>query len=92
MTNIGAEPLTLTGVTTSGDFTLTTSCGATLAAGASCAAAVTFAPTAAGVRTSTVSIADNATGAPHTITLTGTGVAAPSCKPASRCSASDDGV
>ena len=46
----------------------------TLAAGASCTINVVFAPGANGPRTATLNIADNATGSPQTVTLSGTGV------------------
>ncbi|MGA6961724.1 MAG: choice-of-anchor D domain-containing protein, partial [Candidatus Acidiferrales bacterium] len=46
-----------------------------LASGASCTIGVTFTPAAAGTRTATLSIADNATGSPQTVGLTGTGAA-----------------
>ncbi len=58
-----------------GDFARTTTCGATLAAGANCSISVTFRPTATGARTGTLSVSDNAPGSPHTIPLTGTGTA-----------------
>jgi hypothetical protein len=63
----------ITGITASGDFARSTTCGATLAAGASCTVAVTFAPTTAGTRSGTLSITSSATVSPHTVTLTGTG-------------------
>jgi sugar lactone lactonase YvrE len=46
----------------------------TLAAGASCTINVLFTPQAAGTRTATLNIADNATGSPQTVALSGTGV------------------
>ena len=46
----------------------------TLAAGASCTINVLFTPQASGTRTATLLIADNATGSPQTVALSGTGV------------------
>src|SRR5271155_623933 len=46
----------------------------TLAAGASCTINVVFTPGAAGTFTATLNIADNATGSPQAVTLSGTGV------------------
>jgi Bacterial Ig-like domain (group 2)/Divergent InlB B-repeat domain len=46
----------------------------TLAAGASCAINVLFTPGAAGARAGTLNIADNATGSPQMVALSGTGV------------------
>lgn len=44
-----------------------------LAAGASCTIELTFTPSAAGPRSATLSITDNAAGSPQTVSLTGTG-------------------
>jgi hypothetical protein len=63
-------PLTLSG---SSVFTETTTCTATLAVNASCTATVTFKPTAKTSYNGTLSIADNASGSPQKVTLTGTG-------------------
>ena len=61
-----------------GDFVLGAStCGPTLAAGASCTTSVTFRPTATGVRTADFTVVDNAAGSPHKLALTGTGLAVP---------------
>ncbi len=76
VTNTGADPMTLT-VTISGDFSQVTTCGTTLDSGATCTIAVTFTPTATGARTGTLSLVDSAPGSPHTVALTGTGVAPP---------------
>ncbi|MGO8948434.1 MAG: hypothetical protein ACLQUY_12400, partial [Ktedonobacterales bacterium] len=46
----------------------------TVAAGASCSLSVTFTPSANGTRSATVTITDNATGSPQSVTLSGTGV------------------
>jgi hypothetical protein len=83
LTNTGTAALTITGVTltgtNTGDFAQTNTCPvspATLAANANCTISVTFKPTATGARSANVSIADNATGSPQTVPLTGTGAAA----------------
>jgi hypothetical protein len=54
-----------------------TTCTTSLAASASCTISVEFKPTATGSLPASLSIADNATGAPQLVTITGTGVAAP---------------
>ncbi len=46
-----------------------------LAPGASCTATVTFKPSAAGNRTASVNITDDAAGSPHIIPVSGTGIA-----------------
>jgi hypothetical protein len=53
-------PLTIFSVEASGDFSLRgNACGASLAAGSSCAISVGFAPTATGVRSGTLSVFHN---------------------------------
>ena len=76
VTNIGPDPLSMV-VQAGGDFSSVTSCGNSLPTGESCAVAVSFTPTAAGARSGTLSFIDNAAGSPHTVALSGTGVAAP---------------
>ena len=80
VSNTGTLPLVVSGVTVTGtdaaSFTATPVAGcASIAPGASCAINVTFAPTTAGPKAATVTISDNAPGSPHTVRLTGTGVA-----------------
>lgn len=79
LTNSGNAALTITGITitgaNAGDFAETNTCPASLAAEANCSINVTFKPTASGARTASVSIADNATGSPQAVTLSGTGAA-----------------
>lgn len=78
--NSGNAALTITGVTVTGanagDFSETTTCGASVAAGANCSISVTFKPTAAGARTAAINVADNAAGTPQTVALAGTGASA----------------
>jgi len=75
LTNSGTGTVTFNtnGITISGDYGDASVCGATLVAGAQCTVVVTFAPTATGTRTGTLSISDNAAGSPQTATLSGTG-------------------
>ena len=77
VTNIGADTLNISLITGTAEFSSSTSCGTTLAPGGTCAIAVSFTPSAAGSRTGTLSITDDAAGSPHTVALVGTGVAAP---------------
>lgn len=76
LTNAGQATLNISGVTISGpnpaDFAQTNDC-TTLAPSAGCTIHVTFMPIAAGQRSATISITDNAPGSPHTIALSGTG-------------------
>jgi hypothetical protein len=76
VTNSGSGTLTVGTIAATAPFAETNSCTSVAPAG-TCTISVTFTPTAAGLATGTLSIADNATGSPQTITLNGTGVAAP---------------
>jgi len=73
LTNSGNATLSITSIAANGDFKETDNCGSSVTAGANCTINVTFTPTAAGSRTGTLSITDNASGSPHTVSLTGTG-------------------
>jgi hypothetical protein len=73
VTNSGTAAAPVTSITTTGDFSQTNNCGASVAAGSSCAVNVTFRPTAAGSRTGSLSI--TAAGIANTVPLSGTGVA-----------------
>ena len=84
LSNTGTGTLLISSVvlggTDPGDYTLTNSCGSSLAAAAHCTLSVTFTPKAAGTRTATITITDNSglvTGATQTINLTGTGADIP---------------
>jgi hypothetical protein len=75
LTNTGNANLTISSISTSGDFSQTNTCGGAIGAGASCAIQVTFAPTAVGQRVGALTLADNAANSPQTVSLTGTGLA-----------------
>ena len=81
--DIGVNPITVSSITTTGDFAETDNCvprsnqamvKPDKAAG-SCGINVTFTPTAGGSRSGTLTINDNAQGNPHTVALSGTGMA-----------------
>ena len=73
-TNTGDAPLTITSVATSSkSFGVLNACGDSLAAGASCSIGVFFDPASSGSNTGTVTIADNASGSPQTVALSGMG-------------------
>jgi hypothetical protein len=73
--NVGTVPLQVTSITTSGDFAETDNCVGTVPAGGGrCTINVTFTPTVLVAETEQLAINDNATGSPHLITLTGTGI------------------
>ncbi len=70
--DINTGGITISGADAS-SFTKTTTCGATLAASASCTISVTFSPAAIGALTASLKIADNASGSPQSVSLSGTG-------------------
>lgn len=74
VTNNLATALSITSISTSGDFGQTNTCGSSLAAGASCTVSVTFTPQQTGTRAGTITLSDNAPiGNPQTVSLTGNG-------------------
>jgi len=82
--NNQSSALTILSIASSvADFTSTTGCPltpSTLAAGSTCKLNVTFAPTAAGVRSGSLTISTNASNSP-TVALTGTGVLSATVNP-----------
>jgi hypothetical protein len=80
LTNSGNAALSITGITFSGansnDFSQSNNCGASVAADANCTISVTFTPSASGIRSASLSIADNASGSPQTVALSGAGTSA----------------
>jgi hypothetical protein len=74
LTNKQNVSLTGIAISTTGDFSeTTTTCSTTLAAKANCKISVVFKPTATGLRTGTLSVADSASNTPQTSALSGTG-------------------
>jgi hypothetical protein len=77
LSNTGNGALSISGIALTGanpsDFAQSNNCGASVAAGGSCTISVTFTPAASGSFTAAVSVADNASGSPQTLTLSGTG-------------------
>ncbi|WP_041596869.1 choice-of-anchor D domain-containing protein [Granulicella tundricola] len=76
-TNTGEGPITVTGVTTTGDFAVTSACTAPVAISSTCTANVVFRPTAAGTRTGSVTFATNVSGSTYIVALTGVGINPP---------------
>ena len=77
LSNVGSGPLNSSSTSVSGanaaDFTVSTTCGSAVAAGASCSINVSFSPRALGLRTAKFILTDNLAGSPQTIVLSGTG-------------------
>jgi hypothetical protein len=72
--NPGTSSVSLSPAGVSGPFGESSTCGTSLAAGASCTVSVTFKPTAAGSASGTLSVSSSAPGSPLTVALTGTGI------------------
>lgn len=78
LTNTGTGTLSITSISLAGanasDYSETTSCGGSLAPAASCIINVVFTPTVVGSRVASISVVDNASGSPHTVVLTSSGI------------------
>ncbi len=75
ITNTSAAPATITSVLSSSasEFPIVgNTCGG-VAAGSNCKVTVAFRPLAAGARNGSITVTSNATGSPHTVSLSGTG-------------------
>jgi len=75
LTNTGTATLSISGITVTGPFAETNTCGSTVLAGKKCTISVTFSPTILGSATGVVTITDNASNSPQTISTTGSGIA-----------------
>jgi hypothetical protein len=71
--NTGSAPLNISSITATGDFTQTNTCGSSLAVKANCTISVTFTPSAAGPRTGSLTLTDNAADSPQVVSLGGAG-------------------
>ncbi len=75
LTNTGAAPLQLQEIASSAAFSHTHTCPAELPADASCALVLTFTPLTPGAHTGILTLTTNAPDSPHTVALSGVGVA-----------------
>jgi hypothetical protein len=75
VTSTGNSPVGFSSITISGsnaaDFSQTNTCFPAISTPGSCTISVTFNPTAAGNRSATLNLVDNAVGSPQTVALTG---------------------
>jgi phosphatidylethanolamine-binding protein (PEBP) family uncharacterized protein len=75
LTNSGNSTLTVSSIavfgTNASDFTENNTCGTSVAAGGTCTIVVLFTPSALGARAAVLSVSDNATGSPQSVTLSG---------------------
>ena len=77
LSNTGNATLSITSLgltgTNASDFDQSNTCGSSLAAGANCTIVVMFTPSVAGTEAASLSIADNSSGSPQTVSLSGAG-------------------
>jgi len=81
VTNTGVGTLNIASIKLKGtnatSFVTSNTCGASLAVGATCQVGVRFTPIAAGPASAAVTLTDSGTDSPQSVTLSGTGIAAP---------------
>src|SRR5579859_570619 len=70
--NLGTAAISITGITTAGNYAQTNTCGSSLAAGATCAIHVTYSPLTSGTLEGGVSIMSSDPANPITVLLKGT--------------------
>jgi hypothetical protein len=75
LSSSGTGPLTITNISATGDFSETDNCVGVLPINQNCSISISFRPTAAGTRTGTLLISDDAAGSPQSIALSGAGIA-----------------
>jgi len=79
LSNTGDASLSISSISITGadhgDFAETNTCGSSVVASDECTISVTFTPSALGSRTAAVSVTDNASGSPQTVSLSGIAVA-----------------
>jgi hypothetical protein len=73
LTNTGKTALRIASMKASTEFGVTSTCGASVAAGAKCTVSVTFSPTQKGAKQGTITIIDSASLKPQVIEVLGTG-------------------
>lgn len=76
--NMGSAALTISSKTVTGDYAETDDCGSTVAAASFCTFTITFTPTVSGADDGVLTIADDAQGSPHSVSLLGIGISGPS--------------
>ncbi len=74
VSNSGTAAVSISSITITGDFSQTNTCGTQLNASSNCTITVQFTPAAMGARQGTLTVTSNASGSPHQVSLTGTGV------------------
>jgi Right handed beta helix region/Abnormal spindle-like microcephaly-assoc'd, ASPM-SPD-2-Hydin len=75
LSNHGTTAVNISLIATGSEFSQTSTCGATLAAGASCQVSIKFSPLGSGIRTSVLGVVTGGSLNPLTAVLTGAGLA-----------------
>src|SRR5439155_24325153 len=84
LTNRENIPLNFSSILATAGFAVASNtCGASIAAGATCTVGVTFSPTATGAATGTLTFTDDAANSPQAVSLAGTGSSPVTVSPAS---------
>jgi len=71
LTNTGNQDVAVSSVAISGPFTETNNCASSLGVGGTCQIQVVFSPTAKGTASGTLTVTDNASASPQTVSLSG---------------------
>jgi len=79
LTNGNSSAVSISNVTVSGPFVVSSNCTSSVAANSSCPIYVYFAPTTAGAASGTLTVTDAASNSPQTAALSGTGGSGGSC-------------
>jgi len=74
LSNTGTAPLGINSISATGDFGVSSGCGSSLNAGASCSLSVIFTPSTFGTESGTLTVSENADSSPVNLGLSGTGV------------------
>jgi hypothetical protein len=93
LTNIGTATVSISGISmtgpNAGQFAQANNCGTAIAAGMSCTIGITFTPSAAGSASAALTVTDDASNSPQTVSLSGTGVTLASGTPLASLTATD---
>ena len=73
LTNSGTKPMSITSITASAQYTVSSTCGRSLAPGAACQISTSSAPTTQGAHAGLVTVIDSASSRPEVIDLLGAG-------------------
>jgi len=77
LSNLGSAALSIANISIPPDFSAANTCGTSVPAGSNCMISVSFQPSAAGMRGGLLTIKDNASGSPQSVSLSGNGAVVP---------------